>query len=140
MSKYKFTTRTRDLYDRYKTFHGTTGGVVGQAANYAWKLAQAQRMLDKAVDSNYARVDWDYDQFPDISWMDKRDRKLYDDGFLEIFRVEVEVGQKTESLYGISVLTGTAERDREAEAYKRQIEAELALELMNELRRVTRMR
>ncbi len=119
---------TLAVQKRYKQFHGNTGGIVGNAASYALRLARA---YEAAHDDETLEYVWDNDQDADTSWMDEQALADYQAGDTVILQcalirkcegghgVECRHSEYLASLGGIAV--GPSD-----DFYRMLVEAELA--------------
>ena len=110
----------RELKRAYEFFKENAG----QRAVGALHLAKAEA----AAQERGWNVHWSDDAQPDISWMDEKQRKDYDSGRLSMLCADLvdEGGERLgPNVCGVSVYG-----DREGDAYKRVIEAELASEAL----------
>lgn len=108
--------------------------LVGHNARVALDYARAElEMLDRSD----LRYRWEYEDDPDASWMDQKQREEYENGdtqflccFLEKRCGECGGWKVVASLGGIHVYTSGRQRDD----YIRTVEAELASEYLHEER------
>jgi len=118
----------------YQFFKDNAGGIVGESALGAARLARAEEALATAVNAGVARVLWEWDDNIDDSWMAERERKQPH----EWTRCAI-VRDVTYTRLGAGILNGTTYQHTECLAslhgivdadrnYMRVIEAELALE------------
>ena len=114
---------------RYRQFHGKTGGIVGHAAIYALQLARA---YEAAHDDETLEFVWEYDETPDVSWMDAETLAALERGETEMLScvlmrkceehgTDCRHAESLASLGGIHV--GPDDR-----LYRQIVEAELAVE------------
>lgn len=102
----------------YAFFKKAAGYVVGERSMGALKLAKAECEMERRG----WRVRWEFDQEPDLSWMDDEEREAVREVLCAILE-DSGGNQLGPSLCGI------VDPDR---AYARVIEAELALEALGE--------
>jgi len=116
--------------EAYRFFCETAGGRVGFQAVCAAALARAEATLQAEIDLGLARILWELDEDPDLSWCDKRDLANFSSGRWEMLCCRVErrclacnAWRVVECLGGIVVDVQARPRD----TYPRVVEAELAL-------------
>ena len=119
----------------YRFFHDNAGGIVGESAMTAFTLAKAEAEF-RALDGETLRFVTEYDEYPDVSWMDDSQLRDYRAGrTLMLFaRLQSrtpecphcgEYGEwvTVDSLGGIHVA-------REDDAYLRVIRAQMVSEFL----------
>lgn len=111
-------------FDRraYRFFAENAGGIVGERALYAARLARAEASLRMAEHHERARVRWEWDDSPDLSWMTDEERAQPHECLVAL--LEVRCGQ-CEAWTVKECMGGIVDADRD---YVRIIEAELACE------------
>lgn len=93
-----------------------------------WKWARALATAEKAGQDQNLEFVWEYDQYPDTSWMDEQALKELENGQTEILEcVARQDGVVLASLCGIHIDVN----DRHQ--YRRVVEAELAMEALAHL-------
>lgn len=101
----------------YQFMKGHAGGVVGESSMGALKLARAESYARDRLD-----FEWGPEQDPDLSWMDDEERK-------QDHEVESVLARDRETGEVVAALGNIVDADS---AYRRLVEAELALEAMGE--------
>jgi hypothetical protein len=124
----------------FRFFRESAGGVVGEAAIGAIRLARAERLLRQAQALGCAAVEWQ-DDYDHGSMTDEDQAALDADDIIGPFGCVVQVGIADEdgnwtiepevaSLWGITLLNAGAGH---TDTYQRVVEAQLASELMDAL-------
>ncbi len=124
----------KDMAARTKFFKEHADAVVGKHMVGALALAKAERLLEHAVERGVAEIRWEYEEFPDTSWMNAKQTKEYRDGHLEMLECSLIVAGDTEASLGGIALYPNAD----GKAQRRVIEAELAIEATGRLTEVLR--
>jgi len=122
-----------DTYRAYKFFREHAGGIIGRNAETALDLARAEQLLDEAEDLGIGGTEWPYDEEPyegfDVFTDEEIATKFESNEWTGPFGCIVRAGDESTSLWGI-VLSPKEIGD----PYARVVRAELASELMDELR------
>ena len=125
---------TADLSERWRFFLAHAGYVVGRRAAGALELARAEEVLDRAECLDVASFDLLDDDFPydpgDVCTEEEAREKFESNEWTGPYVATVAIGDERASLAGIVV--GPAAQD---DPYIRVVRAELASELLDELRR-----
>lgn len=109
----------------YQFFKANAGGIVGESALGAARLARAEEALVAAVDAGAVRVVWEWDDDIDDSWMTERERKQpHEWTYCAIVR-DVTCDKGHTHVEYLASLGGIVDADSD---YRRVIEAELAAE------------
>lgn len=127
----------------WRFFREWSGGVVGEAAIGAASLARAEEAYQRDEDAGRARIVWEDEAYPDLSWLDEDDedprRARYareelqrlEDGRSSILVCALEKRcpacgrwETAASVCGVHV-----RQDQAGAAYKRVVAAELAAEV-----------
>lgn len=131
-------TTTTERRDAFRFFCEHAGYVVGRRAEGALQLARAEALLAEAVDLELASVEWEADDLPwdegtEISAEEASERFASGEWtgpfYCRVMVGDDELGDDVRSLGGI-VLGSAGTGD----PYARVVEAELASELVDELR------
>lgn len=64
----------RQLWSRVDWFRARIGGIAGENVLRAFQLARAELLMLK-LDGDVLRFRWEWDDDPDLSWMDERELK-----------------------------------------------------------------
>lgn len=108
----------------YRFFFANAGYIVGERARCALTLARAEQYAHH----NDWNTEWEWDEFPDLSWMSEREQK--EDHEVLVCVLKDADGNVLASLCGI------VDADN---AYRRVIEAELAAEALHNARELSRV-
>ena len=116
--------KRKRFVERYKAFHGKTGGIVGQAAVSAHELAKAESWAQ----SHGIEFDWTQDDITNRDFTDEGEEY-----YLWRVLARNDDGNVVGSLGGVDFGEGKDPwSNKDTRAYKRQVEAEIALEAMHE--------
>jgi hypothetical protein len=125
------------IRDRYDFFRANAGGIVGQSAMGALRLARVEAVLETALDLGIASVDWDYDPEPydpgTVTTADEARAKFESNEWTGPFTCIVSVGEDpydSAASLGSIVVGQSGTRDPSC----RVVAAELASEIEDDLR------
>lgn len=110
----------------WEFFHVNAGGIVGQSAIGAANLARAEARLAEAVDAGEVRVEWEYDDDYDDSWMSERERTHRHEWTRCAIVRDAQCNLGRSHTEYLASLSGIVDADRN---YRRIVEAELACEV-----------
>lgn len=122
----------------FRFFHEHAGGIVGRSAETALELARAEALLREAEELDAASVEWvddsePYDFDPSVDSPEYVARQFESGAWTGPFGCIVKVGDEERSLWGI-VLGSRGTND----PYARVVVAELASELLEDMREAVR--
>lgn len=83
------------IRESFRFFFENAGYVVGERAKGAFELANAELVLTSMRASGKARISWEEDCDPDISWMDAKTLWRYRKG--ELYPCEIHLEKKCTS-------------------------------------------